>query len=754
MKEKTFSFFKQIWDNFKFKIFLFMLLPSLIAIFFSYFSLLTFKNEYKETLKSSYMSLLENFSTVSEQSFESISYSINVLSENERFINTANGIFQSSDDILYAQNILKNIKFNHNIVDSISIIDRKNESVYTQNARYTISDYFSKVYKYDNYDTDYWDSYIAAMSAKYVLPPSAVHTEDSQKSIIPIVFSKIGNKRLSNLIIVNINLSDVMSILDGHTIFNGSTLSMFNKTTHQDFHDDTISTITDKKLIDLLYDSQKSSFDYTLYGKKSFIVAYSPTYSSLGYIYTITTPHDIIESKIPGIFNILIAVCAIMFVISLCIITFGTKEVYSPFKKISDLFPDNTENNINTLHTLIADTLETNKTMEEQLNFSLPYLKEQQLIHILNSTEHYNAADNPSFSFDFTYDYFCSVIVKIMPTDNFHEKYDNITEKTIELSLYSLIKSEFYAHFEHIYIFPSDEHTLYILLNVEGPESKSHIDVLRENLTKTFSYDSDDLNFSMSAGTIREGIEGLKTSHQEALEDASKSQLLKQIRIQINNPHPKREIVDFTHSEETALYNRLIVSNTDEASASIKQKFESVYESNPSKAELSQLYTSIFNVIFKVMRIKNINYNAGTESDSELINSIISLKTTEIEETLFGYIESLKKQNDSKKIDSAAVISYIQENYNKNIYLESIAEQFNTSASYLSRLIKKETSVSFSEYLNILRIEKAKELLLNSKLSIKDIYEQLGFNNRNTFIRAFKALVSVTPSEYRNNSNQ
>lgn len=78
-----------------------------------------------------------------------------------------------------------------------------------------------------------------------------------------------------------------------------------------------------------------------------------------------------------------------------------------------------------------------------------------------------------------------------------------------------------------------------------------------------------------------------------------------------------------------------------------------------------------------------------------------------------------------------------------------MAEKYNTSAQYISRLIKKEVGMTYQSYLNHLRITKAQELLVSTDLSITEIYEQVGYNSRNTFVKTFKSMTGVTPSDYR-----
>jgi len=94
-------------------------------------------------------------------------------------------------------------------------------------------------------------------------------------------------------------------------------------------------------------------------------------------------------------------------------------------------------------------------------------------------------------------------------------------------------------------------------------------------------------------------------------------------------------------------------------------------------------------------------------------------------------------------------IQYIEDNYNKDIYLETMAEQFNLSAKYVSSKFKEATGENFTDYLNRYRIKVAKELLRSTPLKVNQISEQVGYNHVNVFIRQFKSLEGITPKSYR-----
>jgi YesN/AraC family two-component response regulator len=109
-----------------------------------------------------------------------------------------------------------------------------------------------------------------------------------------------------------------------------------------------------------------------------------------------------------------------------------------------------------------------------------------------------------------------------------------------------------------------------------------------------------------------------------------------------------------------------------------------------------------------------------------------------------------------KQVHSTAVaraVSYIEEHYQEAISLESCSEDAGISYAHLSRIFKKETSFSFSEYLNHFRVSRAKILLAEKKLPIKQIVEETGFTNYNYFFKVFKDIERITPLEYTIGAN-
>jgi len=102
---------------------------------------------------------------------------------------------------------------------------------------------------------------------------------------------------------------------------------------------------------------------------------------------------------------------------------------------------------------------------------------------------------------------------------------------------------------------------------------------------------------------------------------------------------------------------------------------------------------------------------------------------------------------DSKRLQT--VFQYLSENYDQNISLDTIAKIAHMNKSSFSRYFKAVTKKGFVNYLNELRINYAKKLLLSSSEPTKAIGYKCGFSNSSYFIKTFRAFTGKTPVEYR-----
>ena len=121
------------------------------------------------------------------------------------------------------------------------------------------------------------------------------------------------------------------------------------------------------------------------------------------------------------------------------------------------------------------------------------------------------------------------------------------------------------------------------------------------------------------------------------------------------------------------------------------------------------------------------------------------------DEMVIDFAEKMRKitrgDTNSKHINMCK--EYIYAHIKERITIEDLADELGVSASYLSRLFKKETGDSVSAYIREKKIEMAKNLLQYSEYSVIDIDNRLSFSSQSHFIQQFREIVGMTPKKFR-----
>jgi len=130
-------------------------------------------------------------------------------------------------------------------------------------------------------------------------------------------------------------------------------------------------------------------------------------------------------------------------------------------------------------------------------------------------------------------------------------------------------------------------------------------------------------------------------------------------------------------------------------------------------------------------------------------------KTREIllENREIQQLENPRQEHGNENLRMNAVAEsirlYIEKHYMEDIALQDVAVAMNYSDAYFCKLFKQCFDKSFVSYLTWYRVEKAKELLADVLVNVKEISISVGYRDSNYFTKVFKRLVGVTPSEYR-----
>lgn len=182
-----------------------------------------------------------------------------------------------------------------------------------------------------------------------------------------------------------------------------------------------------------------------------------------------------------------------------------------------------------------------------------------------------------------------------------------------------------------------------------------------------------------------------------------------------------------------------------------------ISEMSSADADLDKVKGAVFELLISAKNIvKSVNLHYENHAFSSLFSSlsgasdisslrdILQNRLAECASAVFSSREH--KENPVVK----KVCTYIFENMSRTISLDDAAAVAGTSPFYLSKLFKEETGETFINYLTDKRLEKAKQLLIETDLSVKEITGQTGYNDQNYFSRLFKNKFGVSPTDFRN----
>lgn len=150
----------------------------------------------------------------------------------------------------------------------------------------------------------------------------------------------------------------------------------------------------------------------------------------------------------------------------------------------------------------------------------------------------------------------------------------------------------------------------------------------------------------------------------------------------------------------------------------------------------------------KVLLRQVLHMANRTFKSQQLMNYILTSLLLEISEE--AYIKAQRIYSSAvEESNFTEILEWIRINMRNNISLQEVSNYFHYNPEYFSRIFKVKTNQTFTNYLMENRILKARDLLINTTMSIKEIAFFIGYNNPKYFMKVFKKSEGMTPTEYR-----
>ena len=346
------------------------------------------------------------------------------------------------------------------------------------------------------------------------------------------------------------------------------------------------------------------------------------------------------------------------------------------------------------------------------------------------------------------------VSVKLEQLEFYTEEGTEASQSPSRLNEYeTMLYRSFYKYFgSDILIYHPDVNSFALLLS---SEEKPGTPALLQSLEDTFTTLHNELLKEHSIwifgglGDSNKKLPFFWKSYQQALEAASHTT---DETIFLSYKHLNRSSGLYYYPFEMAqqLTSFIQAANT----LQIQEIFKLIHREN---ADYRSLSVETMKWLLSDLRTTLVKIRYSMEDTPENKEFFIRFDTAlQIEQTLDG-MEQLALELAScfrRKPEGNQLIARIQEYITKNYYdanlsLKKISEEFSISESYFSYLFKTETGRNFSEYLEELRMSQAMILIRETDTPLSELYSHLGYNNPNSFRRAFKKVYGDSPKAFR-----
>lgn len=502
--------------------------------------------------------------------------------------------------------------------------------------------------------------------------------------------------------------------------------------------------------------------------------------------YVSITPRRYVTNQLSYLyFPVLIssAVCAL--IVCLLILYFSL-ENYKPLKKIISVAKRNTDDVVSQqgeydmINNILNDYITNKQRLESIQHHELSDKRAQFLSDLANG--YLNKHPNPeremeNLDIHFISDYFAVVCFNITDASQLFSD-DETAEQIDDDETAKLIRFIMTNVFEELIGkyhcgYMAETHGRLMCIISFHPERLScyHADIAEAvSKAKQFIQENFMFSFTASASSIHKGLDAVTSAYWEANKTMSYRLFIKNedliIFENIQNPasnnlfnsDAEHRLINFIRLGDSKIAQSIIDAIFADESIDVGQAHILTIRivAAVSGAVLDDPDSDTAIDYSKFMRCidRLIPSHEGYISHRDTFREFITISCDIMEQR-----RALHKENEekSKEADSSAsdtlldnVKNYIQQNYSdSNLHLASLGEFFGITPYYLSNIFKKTEGVTLMDYIARLRVDKTKALIDSSDMSMSEIAANVGFNNVRTFLRTFRKLEGITPSQYR-----
>lgn len=686
---------------------------------------------------------------------------------------TSENSYSDFESIQDSISYLSALQSNNDTISDIWLYSQKSNIVIGPAGKYQRSLFFSEVCNY--METLDWEQIFTASGFHYI---SRATTLRGTTQIPVIVFSQslpCLDRSPKGMLIVNLSESLFEEEMSGYTeekvVFNyvvddSEKIIYTNESLYPEFEDlDLIQSAIHEQL-PAMQDAH-DTLELVIEGKP-FTIQYVRS-NALDWIYVSVIPTKYIQENANQIKKVTLLVVVASIILTAVLTLYIVNGLYRPISRIlsyihiigekKGVTAQNTNSNEFALINGMLDYIyKENQTLQDNFEKSRPMLQEKYIYDLINGQI---MADYETVGLEIgislSYPCYQIIILEIgKGTPSGLKKYRKSRKETIA-QLKEIARQTLGEHC-NCYFLEKNDQTIVSLIN--APKSFYECDGINDYLNKIQEYllQKEELPYVIGVGQSYPDIQNCYRSYIDALETI-KYQIVKGQNSVIYIDEVKNSssaAITYPLEKEAQLIMITKSGNQEAALAALEQVFrENLMEQELSPEMIDNLFDALAGTAIRTifeMRLTNMQIfpeNHDIYKELNKRNSIDEKKTyiTDVFRKISQFASDNKYRQQSRILEKINL--YLEENYSKDISLDTVAEVVNLSASYLSFIFKESSGLNFVDYVNQFRLQKAKELLCNTSYNIAQVAELVGYNSANSFSKVFKKYNGISPGQYR-----
>lgn len=445
------------------------------------------------------------------------------------------------------------------------------------------------------------------------------------------------------------------------------------------------------------------------------------------------------------------------------------KRNYMPIQNLMSLFgkhgylADMNENEYRTIEAFVRKAIQYNTDLDKQVDEQRRILRSRALERVLKGRpgrEDVSGSEAlAQYDVVFSDPYFAVMLFFVDPEEQPQVEEENYSYHETVFIISNVVEEMIGEKNQGI--MTECEGLVACIVNLKAENLADYAEILKDVASRANSFILKNFGivFTVSVSSVVRSLDEIHEAYEEAL-DVMKYKEAMGIRHTLCYDEIQdvgARIYNYPYNMEQRLGNMIRAGNYEDAVRAIDNIFESNLDKNLDAPSVAQyLMISLTSTISRTLNEMSGETDGSFHGEVPPIYEMLACKTVpEMRMTLYEYLKTLcgsvaQASQQGENWIKKDVLPHVAANYaDVNLSVSQIAEEFHVHPVYLSRLFKEQMGEGLLEYITKFRVERAKEILRESKLMLDDVALAVGYNNARTFSRAFKKIEGITPGKYR-----